>query len=292
MSAKPSYPPFYRGSYAQVYAVPGNIVRKFPEESKFPRDPTVAIRNERAMYREIGDHPRIARWIPSPSDDYIDVECYLYGNLFDHMTMYRDQTSIQMVVEWGRQIIEAVGALHAKGIVHSDLNLRHVLLDNDLNIRLAGFNAASHFGEFSLGYEKTTHFAPRDSRDPPSVQTDLFALGSTLYELAHGKAPYGSTYPKRPASSDPEAYMNYLRRHAEAEERIYLSFRDKVFPDLADSFCELTIHGCWDKRFTSAEDILPVYNDDTTRYMIDLKRKEDCMKLLAELIPERFVNPL
>ncbi|EXJ69373.1 uncharacterized protein A1O5_07409 [Cladophialophora psammophila CBS 110553] len=61
----------------------------------------------------------------------------------------------------------------------------------------------------ALNYEKATHFLPRDLNDPNTVRFNLFAPGSTLYELAYCNAPYGELYPQQPTSLDPDTYNSY-----------------------------------------------------------------------------------
>lgn len=248
-----------------MYLIDGTIVRKFPEESTYPEDPTIAIRNEKVAYNQIGSHPRITRWIPSDDDDYIDLEYYPNGNIFDYLVQSRPQIPPTLVIQWGSQIIESVAVIHAKDIIHSDLNLKQVMLDNGLNARLSDFNASACLGRPALGYEKATHFLPRDFNDPNTVQSDLFALGSTLYELAYCKAPYGELYPQQPIAIDPDTYRSYCKLQEQADQQVEQLFSQKVFPDVSGSFCGCTIRGCWEGRFTSAEEVLLSYRGETTK---------------------------
>ena len=47
--------------------------------------------------------------------------------------------SIDQIAIWFYQLVEAVSALHEKGIFHRDVNIKNVLLDGDNNIKLADF---------------------------------------------------------------------------------------------------------------------------------------------------------
>lgn len=42
----------------------------------------------------------------------------------------------------------------------------------------------------ALGYVKVTRHLPREYREPNTVESDLFAMGSTLYELVTDNVPY------------------------------------------------------------------------------------------------------
>jgi hypothetical protein len=65
-------------------------------------------------------------------------------------------------------------------------------------------------GSEAIGAENANHFMPRDHALDNTVESDLFALRSTLYELITGKAPYED------------------RSHESVENL----FREGVFPDV------------------------------------------------------------
>ena len=154
MSAKPSHPPLHHGIFSQVYLIDGNIVRKFPEESTYPEDPTIAIRNEKVAYKQIDNHPRITKWIPSDGYDYIDLEYYPNGNILDYLNQHRDHIPPALVAQWGSQIIESVIVIHAKDIIHSDLNLKQIMLDENFNARLSDLMRRLVWGNQHLGTKR------------------------------------------------------------------------------------------------------------------------------------------
>lgn len=71
-------------------------------------------------------------------------------------------------------------------IVHADLALEQFLKDDDFNIRLGNFGASAYPGHSALGWKEASHFLTRDYYSASTVATDMFALGSTLYELVVG----------------------------------------------------------------------------------------------------------
>ncbi|OAP55706.1 hypothetical protein AYL99_09858 [Fonsecaea erecta] len=264
MSTKPSTAPLHWSVFSQVYLIDGNIIRKYPAEGSYPECPTIAIRNEKVAYEQIGNHPRIARWIPCEDDEYIDLVFYPNGNLLEYLHLHQDEIPRDLVVRWGQQIIEAVAVIHPREIIHSDLNLKQILVDDELNARLSDFNASSCLGQVALGYEKATHFLPRDPSGPNTVQTDLFALGSTLYELVYLKSPHSELYPQPPTVNDREALRAWWALQEQAEKKIEELFSQNIFPDVSGSFCGNTIRGCWEGRFTSAEEVLSSYTSETS----------------------------
>src|SRR5271154_166326 len=69
-------------------------------------------------------------------------------------------------------------------------NVDQFLVYEDGLARLSNFAASGYKGHNGLGMENASHYMPRDPRQPNSVESDLFDLGSILYELITGKSPY------------------------------------------------------------------------------------------------------
>jgi hypothetical protein len=123
-------------------------------------------------------------------------------------------------------------------VIHSDLALRQFFVDDELNIRLGDFSASQYPENPALGYEKATHCLPRDYAQPNTVLSDLFALGSTLFELVTGKAPYAELYPAEfqdIAPSDIQILTRAQQRRA-ADAEVEKRFRNLQFPDVSHIF--------------------------------------------------------
>ena len=108
------------------------------------------------------------------------------------------------------QITKALSHLHRQNVIHRDIkpaNLHQgadgVLRLLDLGVALSGKEPASmrdlHAGTPSyINPEQWgVHFknVSDDTKEPPDAQSDLFALGVTLYQLLTGKLPYGEVLP-------------------------------------------------------------------------------------------------
>lgn len=117
----------------------------------------------------------------------------------------------------GRQALKALGRLHRQGVIHRDIkpaNLHQgedgVLRLLDLGVALSGRESAAmrelHAGTPSYVNPEQWGFNCKSGarsggqrtdvpQELPDAQSDLFALGVTLYQVLTGKLPYGDVLP-------------------------------------------------------------------------------------------------
>lgn len=100
---------------------------------------------------------------------------------------------------YAQAVAQAVGAAHARGILHRDLKPGNVLIDRADQARVTDFGLARQ-----LGCESTQHIAgspgymPPEQADPQrggiGVASDVYGLGALLYHLLAARPPFsGST---------------------------------------------------------------------------------------------------
>ncbi|KAL2012819.1 hypothetical protein VTN00DRAFT_344 [Thermoascus crustaceus] len=224
------------GHLANLHRLSNDVVRKVPSDRSYPTS-TRAIQTEARVYRRLGKDKRIARYI-TLRDDYIDLKYEHNGDLQTYLEKHQ-QVPHDFVNRAARQAVKAVNYIHQNGVVHSDLAARQFLLDDGMHLRLSDFAGASLDGSGALIIENATHYLPRDEVSHSSMKTDIFALGSTLYEIMKGgEKPYGD-------KSDEEVQELYSR---------------KEFPNLdfiQDGSWKRIIEGCWKGWYESTQDILP-----------------------------------
>ncbi|KAJ0036715.1 hypothetical protein NQD34_005392 [Periophthalmus magnuspinnatus] len=116
------------------------------------------------------------------------------GELYDYIQERRrvPETEARTIF---RQITSAVHYLHKNGVVHRDLKLENILLDQDLNVKLADFGLSNHFEKGTL---LQTYCGSPLYASPEIVQglpyqgpeVDCWALGVLLYALVYGSMPF------------------------------------------------------------------------------------------------------
>lgn len=144
-----------------------------------------------------------------------------------------ESVSTSLKLKWAYQVAEAVDLLHRNGIIHCDIKPRNLLLDPTFDIKIIDFSGSSLDGSKPASGEGTRFFLPRHWRDQPTVATDLFALGSTLYEFFQGTSPYQEI-------------------PSDEVERL---FTQKEFPDISGTLCGQIIKQCWLSQIDSAADV-------------------------------------
>ena len=184
------------------------------------------------MYRHLGRHPSTIECL-SDSDSHVDLTFAANGDLVEYVKLQPDIPP-GLRLKFARKATEAVAYVHSKGVIHGDIAARRFLLDEQLNVKLCGFTYASFVGEKTLIIKSYRHFLPRDDMAPNTVESDLFALGCTLYEIMKGKEPYAEL---------PDHEVQEL-------------YKQKVFPDVDGLCCGDVILDCWNCKFSSAAEIL------------------------------------
>ena len=82
-----------------------------------------------------------------------------------------------------------------KGIVHLDLKLGNILLDENFNIKLVdfGLSTSNNINSLALKNGTPTYMAPEIHQRMSSCngkKADIFALGVIIFSIVCGKSPF------------------------------------------------------------------------------------------------------
>lgn len=192
------------------------------------------IKREIAIYQRLPKkHSRFIQMVSysqEESDLHIIFEYFPKRDLRTFLDM-EPSPSRRLQLQWALDAAEAVGLVHACGIIHGDIKPSNFLVDEHLRLRLIDFSGSSIDDQPALVVENARFFLPRNRReDESSVLTDLFALGSTIYEIMTTQQPYEDL----------------------DEEGVEVRYIHGDFPAVEGVVCGDIINKCWTQQYGAA----------------------------------------
>uniref|UniRef100_A0A665UEH7 non-specific serine/threonine protein kinase n=1 Tax=Echeneis naucrates TaxID=173247 RepID=A0A665UEH7_ECHNA len=191
-----------KGNFAKVklarHVLTGREVRPlitFLKSCQYPFLSQQLFREVRIM--KLLNHPNIVKLfevIETEKTLYLVMEYASGGEVFDYLVAHGRMKEKEARAKF-RQIVSAVQYCHQRRIVHRDLKAENLLLDADMNIKIADFGFSN---EFTVGSKLDTfcgsppYAAPElfqgKKYDGPEV--DVWSLGVILYTLVSGSLPF------------------------------------------------------------------------------------------------------
>jgi serine/threonine protein kinase len=140
-------------------------------------------------------HPNIIKLYGYFQDNnyvYLVQEYASGGSLFEYVNR-KGTLDKEEIRRMGFQLLSALCYLQERKVMHRDIKLENILLDQDMNPKLADFGWAVH----SLNNLRTTfcgtvlYLSPElVNREPYGNTLDVWSIGILFFELATGKAPF------------------------------------------------------------------------------------------------------
>jgi serine/threonine protein kinase len=145
-------------------------------------------------------HPHVAavRDMVQHVGSYCLVMDYHPGATLAALLRRRRRMPPPIVAALGLQLLDALQAVHAAGIVHCDVKPANLLLGDDGRLVLVDFGIAESSGDLAHPARRNgdvigspAYMAPELIRgEAPRPAADLWSLGATLYTAVEGHAPF------------------------------------------------------------------------------------------------------
>ena len=197
------------------------------------------------------NHPNIVQIFDWGIEDepYFVME-YIEGNTLTSIIAKKRTISLSDILFIGAQVSSGLHAAHQKGLVHRDIKPGNIMITPDGKVKVTDFGIVSLQNEESditktgsiLG--TASYISPEQAQGKPvSIESDLYSLGTVLYELITGKAPFSGDSPISTATKHltekPEKPSLFRRDLPKGVETAILKLLEKATYD----------------RFKSAEDL-------------------------------------
>lgn len=219
-----------------------------PARKRFLREArtSAAVRHENVVQvYEVGEQP-----LP-----YLVME-FIPGETLQQRLDRTGPLDVQEALRIGRQIAEGLAAAHGTDLIHRDIKPANVLLEGDQHkVKITDFGLARAADDASMTQSGTIagtpmYMAPEQALGQTLDQrADLFSLGSVMYQMISGRAPFRAN-----------TTVAVLKRVAEDTPR---NIRD-IIPETPQWLCDIVtkLHAKKpEDRFHSAREVADVLTD-------------------------------
>ena len=197
------------------------------------------------------NHPNIVQifdW--GIEDEPFFVMEYIEGNTLTSIIAKNRTISLSDILFIGAQVSSGLHAAHEKGLVHRDIKPGNIMITPDGKVKVTDFGIVSLQNEESditktgsiLG--TASYISPEQAQGKPvSIESDLYSLGTVLYELITGKPPFAGDTP-----------ISTATKHLTERPEKPSSFRRDLPKGVESAIMKLLEKATYD-RYKSAEDL-------------------------------------
>ena len=232
------------------------------------------------------NHPNIVQIFDWGIEDepYFVME-YIEGNTLTSIITGNKTVGLNDILYIGSQVANGLKEAHKHGLVHRDIKPGNIMITPDGKVKVTDFGIVSLQNEESditktgavLG--TASYISPEQAQGKPvSFESDLYSLGTVLYELIVGNPPFTGDSPIATATKHlterPEKLSTYRKDIPKALENAILKLLEKRPSD----------------RFKSAEDLRALLLQQRKQIQIN-QTQENLVDLTNPKIKFRFTLP-
>ncbi len=194
---------------------------------------------------------------------------FVEGETIEKMINRKGVLPLKDALSYLKDILNGVGFAHKNGFIHRDIKPSNIIINNEGSAKIMDFGISKAHNEKGLtktgAKVGTIHYmSPEQIKSQePTNQSDIYAIGITLFEMLTGKPPfdYGTEYEIMEAhlKKTPPRASNYLT----------------TIPPEIDSLVSTALNKQLNKRFTTCEQFIEKVN-------IFLEEKDYILKKTTE----------
>ena len=232
------------------------------------------------------NHPNIVQIFDwgIEEEPYFVME-YIEGDTLTSIISKNKTISLSDILFIGAQVSNGLHAAHQKGLVHRDIKPGNIMITPDGKVKVTDFGIVSLQNEESditktgsvLG--TASYISPEQAQGKPvSIESDLYSLGTVLYELIAGKTPFSGDSP-----------ISTATKHLTEKPEKLSMFRKDLPKGVENAILKLLEKATYD-RFKSAEDLRATLLQQ--RKMLQSEQtRENLVDLTNPKIKLRFTLP-
>ena len=232
------------------------------------------------------NHPNIVQifdW--GIGDEPFFVMEYIEGNTLTSIIANKRTISMTDILFIGAQVSSGLQAAHSKGLVHRDIKPGNIMITPEGKVKVTDFGIVSLQNEESditktgsiLG--TASYISPEQAQGKPvSKESDLYSLGTVLYELITGRPPFEGDTPIATAT-----------KHITDKPEKLSTYRADIPKGIENAVLKL-LHKYPKDRFKNAEDLRAVLLQQKTQIQA-IQTQENLVDLTSPKIKYRFTLP-
>jgi serine/threonine protein kinase len=153
-------------------------------------------------------------------------------------------------LKWVKTALVAFDYIHSQDVIQGDVSTRNFLVADDLSIILSDLSGSRIRDEESLVRPKTRYEKQGEGLIKVSIATEIFAIGSPIYDIVTGKPSYDEL----------------------EDDDVEGLFKQGEFPPTANVYLGGIIRRCWIGEFETARQVLDAMSVYENRgHIIELK---------------------
>ena len=232
------------------------------------------------------NHPNIVQifdW--GIEDEPFFVMEYIEGNTLTSIIAKKKTISIGDILFIGAQVSDGLQAAHNRGLVHRDIKPGNIMITPSGKVKVTDFGIVSIQNEDSditktgsiLG--TASYISPEQAQGKQvSVESDLYSLGTVMYELIAGRPPFEGETPIATAT-----------KHLTEKPKKLSIYRKDIPKGLENAVLKL-LHKYPKDRYKNAEDLRAVLLQQR-RHIQMQETQENLVNLTNPKIKFRFTLP-